>query len=334
MNRTETPSVLKVQNLQVFLPTRRGLVRAVDKVSFSLKAGETLGIVGESGCGKSMLARAVTRLLPSGAILSPASKVEFKGRDLIGMPKKQVGRIVGREIAIIFQDPMTSLNPVMKIGPQVGEVIRHHLKSSRKNANERAVALLDQVGIPMAARRAGQYPHQLSGGMRQRVAIAIALACEPKVLIADEPTTALDVTVQAAILDLLADLQQKKHMAMILITHDLGLAAGRTDQSAVMYAGKIVEHAATRDLFRQMRMPYTRALMAAIPRLADRPHTKLKAIEGQPPDMIALSAGCRFAPRCWKTQPLCLESEPELKRMNGRGHWSACWYPLEGRTRP
>ena len=191
----------------------------------------------------------------------------------------------------------------------------------------------DLVGIPMAEQRARQYPHQLSGGLRQRVAIAIALACEPKLLIADEPTTALDVTVQAAILNLLAALQQEKQMAMILITHDLGIVAGRTDDTAVMYAGKIVEYAGTKELFNQMSMPYTHALMAAIPRLEHPPHTRLQAINGQPPDMADLPPGCRFAPRCWKAQPLCMESEPLLKRSNDGGHKLACWYPLGHREK-
>jgi peptide/nickel transport system ATP-binding protein len=247
------------------------------------------------------------------------------------MKKAQLRQIIGREIAMIFQDPMTSLNPVMKIGKQISEVICYHLKVNGGTAQKRAVALLDLVGIPMAKQRANQYPHQLSGGLRQRVAIAIALACEPKLLIADEPTTALDVTVQAAILDLLASLQKEKHMAMILITHDLGVVAGRTDETAVMYAGKIVEHADTNELFNQMRMPYTHALMAAIPRLANSPHTFLQAIKGQPPDMVDLPPGCRFASRCWKAQPFCVEKEPALKKINGRGHKLACWYPMNSR---
>jgi oligopeptide/dipeptide ABC transporter ATP-binding protein len=222
----------------------------------------------------------------------------------------------------------------MKIGKQITEVICYHLKASRKTAQKRAVTLLDLVGIPMAEQRANQYPHQLSGGLRQRVAIAIALACEPKILIADEPTTALDVTVQSAILDLLASLQEEKRMAMILITHDLGVVAGRTDETAVMYAGKVVEYAATNELFNQMGMPYTHALMAAIPRLANRPHTKLQAINGQPPDMVDLPPGCRFALRCWKAQHLCMEKEPVLKPINGHGHKLACWYPLVNGENP
>jgi peptide/nickel transport system ATP-binding protein len=324
----KTHPLLEVKDLRASLPTKRGKVRAVDGVSFVLHPGRTLGIVGESGCGKSMLAKAIMRLLPTHSVAPPDSVVKFEGQDLMRLSKNNVRKIIGRDIAMIFQDPMTSLNPVMKVGKQIAEVMCYHFKTNRKAAHKRAIALLELVGIPMAEQRANQYPHQLSGGMRQRAAIAIALACEPKLLIADEPTTALDVTVQSAILDLLASLQKEKKMAMILITHDLGVVAGRTHEAAVMYAGKIVEHANTPELFKQMSMPYTHALMAAIPRLADRPHTKLQAINGQPPDMVDLPSGCRFAPRCWKTQPMCIEKEPALKMINGSGHRLACWYPL------
>jgi peptide/nickel transport system ATP-binding protein len=330
-NDSSTKPLLDVKDLRALLATDRGRVKAVDGVSFVLHPGRTLGIVGESGCGKSMLARAIMGLLPARSIVPSESIVSFKGQNLVRMKQARLRKIIGRDIAMIFQDPMTSLNPVMKIGKQISEVICYHLKVSRRKAHRRAVALLDLVGIPMAKQRANQYPHQLSGGLRQRVAIAIALACQPQLLIADEPTTALDVTVQAAILDLLASLQQEKQMAIILVTHDLGVVAGRTDETAVMYAGKIVEHAATNELFNQMRMPYTHALMAAIPRLTNSPHTILQAINGQPPDMVDLPPGCSFSSRCWKAQTLCMEKEPALKKINGGGHKLACWYPLNSR---
>ena len=322
-----TQPLLEVKDLRTWLPTDRGWVKAVDDVSFGLHSGRTLGIVGESGCGKSMLARTIMGLLPVCANVSEASSVAYNGQELVGMPGKRIRRIIGREIAIIFQDPMTSLNPVMKVGRQIAEVLRCHLGLDRQTAHERVIALLDLVGIPMAKRRADQYPHHLSGGLRQRVAIAIALACEPQLLIADEPTTALDVTVQAEILDLLTRLQNEKQMAMILITHDLGIVAGRTHEVAVMYGGKIVEQASTELLFSAMAMPYTRALMDAIPRLDNPPHTKLRVIEGQPPDLVNLPPGCRFAPRCKLATSQCRHKEPALTRIDGGPHWAACWHP-------
>lgn len=328
--RTDGPAhyILKIRNLRVELPTRQGSVRAVDNVSLALQKGRTLGLVGESGCGKSMLARAIMGLLPANASVSREASMEFDGRDLTRMNHKQLREIVGRHIGLVFQDPMTSLNPVMPIGRQVAEGIRFHLGATGKDAMNQAIALLDRVGIPIADRRAKQYPHQLSGGLRQRVAIAIALACKPKLLIADEPTTALDVTVQAEILNLLSDLQRERQMTMILITHDLGVVARWTQETAVMYAGQIVEHAATSALFKHMYMPYTRALMNAVPRLSNPPHTRLEVIDGRPPDLIAISPGCRFAPRCWKARPPCGQREPELKQMDGSKHRFKCWYPL------
>jgi peptide/nickel transport system ATP-binding protein len=328
-----THPLLEVKGLRALLPTKHGLVRAVDRVSFSLSQGKAFGIVGESGCGKSMLARAIMGLLPPDAMVPSGAIVNFKGQNLIGMSKKQRRSIIGRDIAAIFQDPMTALNPVMKVGQQVAEVVHYHLKTNRQTAHKRAIELLDLVGMPMPERRAKQYPHQLSGGLRQRAAIAIALACDPLLLIADEPTTALDVTVQASILNLLSRLQQRKQMAVILISHDLGVVAQWTHEVAVMYAGKIVEQAPTPALFKDMRMPYTRALMAAMPSIANQPHTTLQAINGQPPDLVNLPVGCRFASRCWKTQPLCTQREPVLESIDGSSHQSACWYPLNEREK-
>ncbi|MCP4693720.1 MAG: ABC transporter ATP-binding protein [Desulfobacterales bacterium] len=330
--QTAATPLLSVKNLYAHLPTGRGVVRAVDGVSFSIEQGKTLGVVGESGCGKSIMCRALLGLLPPGAMVPGEARIRFDGRDLNGLPEKQLRRIRGKEIAMIFQDPMTSLNPVMTVGRQVAESLSHHLKMKRKKARERTIALLGMVGVPMPEERVDQFPHQLSGGLRQRVAIAIALACEPRLLIADEPTTALDVTVQADILDLLSREQARRRMAMILITHDLGVAAGRTHEIAVMYAGKIVERASTPALFSGARMPYTRALMDAIPRLADPPHTRLKTINGQPPDLIHPPAGCSFAPRCREAEPRCREKEPVLVGRNGSRGRFACWrpVPLEG----
>ena len=324
----KTIPLLTVNKLNVRLSTMLGAVHAVDNVSFTLGRGRTLALVGESGCGKSMLARTIMGLLPSNAVVSKGSVVEFNKRPLLGIPGRQLRQIIGRDIGLVFQDPLTSLNPVMTIGRQVAEGPVLHLGISRQEARERTLVLLKRVGIPMAERRMAQYPHQLSGGLRQRVAIAIALACEPQLLIADEPTTALDVTIQADILNLLSSLQKEKQMAMILITHDLGVVARWSQEAAVMYAGQIVEHAQTRDLFKHIRMPYTQALMDAIPRLTHLPHTELKTIDGQPPDLIEMPPGCRFAPRCCRVKQLCREVEPEVKCSHFQNHQFKCWYPL------
>ena len=329
MAKRQIKSLLAVENLHTFVPTNRGQVHAVDGVSFVLEPGKTLGVVGESGCGKTMTAYSIMNLLPRGTVISPETTIEFLGQNLVGLPRPQLRRILGKNITMIFQDPMTSLNPVIKIGKQISEVLVHHLQMDKQAARDRATELLKQVGVPMAGRRFNQYPHQLSGGLRQRVAIAIALACEPQLLIADEPTTALDVTVQAQILDLLAKLQEKTRMAMMLISHDLGVVAGRTHETAVMYAGKIVEQAATDELFNHISMPYTRALMDAIPRLANPPHTTLQTIGGQPPDLIDPPPGCRFAPRCTRARDRCRQQEPALRNIQGHNHRFACWYPLE-----
>jgi peptide/nickel transport system ATP-binding protein len=252
----------------------------------------------------------------------------FDGRDLLTLGARELQDVWGEEVAMVFQDPMTSLNPVVKIGRQITEGLRHHLGMSRSDARESAIALLTSVGIPEPIRRLNQYPHELSGGMRQRVTIAIALACGPHLLIADEPTTALDVTVQAQILDLLQRQQRERFMAMILVTHDLGVVAGRTDEIAVMYAGRIVERAPTYDLFHQMRMPYTEALVKSIPRVNNPSHTRLQAIVGRPPDLVDVPRGCRFAPRCPYRQARCFEEEPPLLPGPAPGHEFRCWYPV------
>jgi peptide/nickel transport system ATP-binding protein len=322
-------SLLEVESLSVELPTERGPLRAVCEVSLSLAASRSLGIVGESGSGKTMLSRAVLRLLPPGAAVSGA--VRFDGRELFQLSREALRRLRGRELAVIFQDPMTSLNPVLTIGNQIGEGLSEHLGLGAYAAAARAAELLAEVGIPEPERRSRQYPHQLSGGMRQRVAIAIALSCEPRLLIADEPTTALDVTVQAQILDLLARERQKRQMALILITHDLGVVAGRTDELAVMYAGRIVEQAPTRALFKHMRSPYTEALMQAIPKLHAPPHTRLVAIGGAPPDPTRPVPGCAFSPRCPYAQEHCRRAAPPL-RGDVSDHRYACWFPLPDRA--
>jgi len=322
--------LLEVDNLSVVLPTERGPLRAVSGVSLSLAPGRTLGIVGESGSGKTMLSRAILRLLPHGATVSGKARID--GRDLYALPREALRRLRGRELAVIFQDPMTSLNPVLSIGGQIAEALREHLGFGHAAAALRAIELLASVGIPEAERRARQFPHQLSGGMRQRVAIAIALSCEPRLLIADEPTTALDVTVQAQILDLLARERQKRGMAMILITHDLGIVAGRTDAVAVMYAGGIVERAPTRALFKNMRNPYAEALLAAIPKLDAPAHAPLAAIGGAPPDPTRLPSGCAFHPRCRYAQERCRRETPALTAADPAGHCYACWFPLPERA--
>jgi peptide/nickel transport system ATP-binding protein len=318
--------LLAVEQLSVDLSTPRGRLRAVDQVDLDLAAGRTLGIVGESGCGKTMLSRAILQLAPRRARIG--GRVLFDGQELTGLDAEALRRLRGRSIAIIFQDPLTSLNPVLTIGRQIVETLREHLEIDRLAARRRAVELLAEVGIPAPELRLRQYPHQLSGGMRQRVAIAIAVSCAPRLLIADEPTTALDVTVQAQILDLLDRERQRRNMAMILITHDLGVVAGRTDEVAVMYAGRIVERAPTARLFKAMRMPYTEALLAALPKLDAPPHTPLPAISGRPPDPTRPFPGCAFAPRCRYRGERCEEQKPGLTPIGATGHEYACWHPL------
>jgi len=319
--------LLVVDDFKTHFDTPGGLVKAVDGVTFSLDRGKTLGIVGESGSGKTVLARSIMGLLTSRNVVRSGSAT-YNGQELVGSKNDQLRALWGTEMAMVFQDPMTSLNPVMKIGRQINEGLRYHMDLPKDEANEQALQLLNSVGIPDPKRRLTQYPHELSGGMRQRVTIAIALACGPKLLFADEPTTALDVTVQAQILNLLNSQQRDRHMAMVLVTHDLGVVAGRTDEIAVMYAGQIVEKAPTRTLFANVRMPYTEALLKSIPKLEDPSHTRLQIIGGRPPDLIHPPPGCRFAPRCPYAQPKCNTEQPPLIEAETPGHLYRCWFPV------
>jgi oligopeptide/dipeptide ABC transporter ATP-binding protein len=322
-----TEPLLVVDDLHTSFRTSRGTVRAVEGVSLTVRRGETLGIVGESGSGKTVLARSIMGLLPQRDVVKSGT-VTFAGHELTAMSAVQLRQVWGAELSMIFQDPMTALNPVKRIGNQITESLRLHLGMDRGEANAQAVELLKSVGIPSPGERIGWYPFQLSGGMRQRVMIAIALACAPRLVLADEPTTGLDVTVQAQILDLLAELQRERHMAVVLVTHDLGVVASRTDHIVVMYAGRIVEQAPTHTLFADTHMPYTRALMDSIPRLSEPSGSRLRAIAGRPPDLIHPPPGCRFAPRCPYAQDKCRESEPPLRTAGTPDHLFACWFPL------
>jgi peptide/nickel transport system ATP-binding protein len=319
--------LLEIEDLRTHFELANGTVHAVDGVSLQVHRRTTLGIVGESGSGKTVLSRSAMGLLQA-ANLAQSGEVRYQGHDIVGMPEKQRRRLWGTEMAMVFQDPMTSLNPVMKVGQQITESLRYHLGMSKSEARETALAGLRAVGIPAAEQRIDEYPHQLSGGMRQRVTIAVALACGPKLLFADEPTTALDVTVQAQILDLLDHQRRERNMGMILVTHDLGVVAGRADVVAVMYAGQVVELAPTEELFTHVRMPYTEALLQAIPKLNQPSHTKLNVISGRPPDLIRPPKGCRFAPRCPYAQPKCIAEAPPLVESSTPGHFYRCWFPV------
>jgi peptide/nickel transport system ATP-binding protein len=319
--------LLEVNDLRTHFRTERGTVRAVDGVSFRLERGRCLGIVGESGSGKTVLSRSIMGLLPSSNTISTGS-VRFEGQELVGASLNQMRRLWGREMSMVFQNPMTSLNPLMKLGEQIAEPLRLHLDMSKEDARATAERLLRDVRIPEPARRLGQYPHELSGGMRQRAMIAIALACGPTLLFADEPTTALDVTVQAQILQLIGEQRRDRNMSVILVTHDLGVVAGHTDDIVVMYGGKLVEKAPTRILFANMKMPYTMSLMRSIPKLEDPSHTRLDTIPGRPPDLVNPPKGCRFAPRCAYARDRCHEQEPPLVQADHPDHLYACWYPV------
>ncbi len=325
--------LLEVTNLSTTFETPRGPLKAVDSVSFSVRVGHRVGIVGESGSGKSVLARSIMGLSGRRGGTSEGSVV-FEGRELTTLSLKDLRRLWGADVAMVFQDPMTSLNPVVRIGRQVTETLLAHLEMSKEDANTRAVELLRSVGIPEPERRLREYPHQLSGGMRQRVVIAIALACSPTLLLADEPTTALDVTIEAQVLDLLESAQRERNMALILITHNLGVVANHTDEIIVMYGGQIVERAPTKVLFRSMHMPYTEALLRSIPKVNEPSHTRLEAIPGRPPDLVLQPKGCRFAPRCRYVQDKCREEEPPLAAAESPEHTYRCWFPLNMTTHP
>ncbi|MBA2383369.1 MAG: ABC transporter ATP-binding protein [Actinobacteria bacterium] len=329
-------ALLEVNDLSTHFFTREGVVRAVDGVSFAVEKGETLGIVGESGCGKSVTALSIMGLIPKPPAKIVSGSVLFEGRDLTKLSEKKLEDVRGREIAMIFQDPMTSLNPTLTIGTQITETIRRHYDVPAAQARKKAVELLEEVRIPRAAERLGDYPHRFSGGMRQRVMIAIALSCDPKLLIADEPTTALDVTVQASVLDLLDDLRHEHDMAMIIITHDMGVVAEAADDIIVMYAGQIVEHASTLDLFDHPEHPYTEALLGALPQIEGEGirHGRLTAIPGRPPDLIDPPEACRFGPRCpYANQgDSCTKVMPELREVR-KGHWVRSAHPASERSR-
>lgn len=323
----EEEVLLQVENLRVRLHSAAGPVHAVEDVSLSVAPGKTLGIVGESGSGKSVMARSLMGLLPKRAVAVQQGSIRLRGRDIAALSSHQMQSLRGRDIAMVFQDPMTALNPVLRLSVQLAEPLQQHLGMNRRQARSRAIELLDAVGIPDAARRIDLYPHQLSGGMRQRVVIAIALSCNPALLIADEPTTALDVTVQKQILDLLADLQRQRGMGMLLITHDLGVVASRAHQIAVMYAGRLVETAPAATLFSAMRHPYTEALFKSMPRISNPVHTRLQAIAGRPPQLVNPPSACAFAPRCPYAQPRCHQQSPPMVRVTAE-HQHACFYPL------
>jgi oligopeptide/dipeptide ABC transporter ATP-binding protein len=322
--------LLEVSDLQVTFRIGRGVVYAVQGVSFALEPGQTLALIGESGSGKTVSALAMMGLLPKSARVS--GSIRFKDSEVVGRSEEQLRAYRGRNVAMVFQNPERSLNPTMRVGTQITEAIRCHLSVDRKEARDRAVELLRMVRIPMPERRFYEYPHQLSGGTRQRVVIAIALACGPEVLIADEATTALDVTTQAQIMDLLLDLQRQTGTALLMISHDLGLAASYAEEVIVMYAGRVVERAPTKDLFGSVRMPYTQALLNAIPRIEAEPHVLLPVVGGRPPDLSVLPAGCPFAPRCPDVQPDCRQNAPPLKQHEA-GRWWACWHPQREGTR-
>ena len=326
--------LLSVRDLRTQFFTREGVVHAVDGVSFDVHKGRTLGIVGESGCGKTVTALSIIRLLPTPPARIVGGQALFQGRDLTTLPERELEDVRGSEIAMIFQDPMTSLNPTLTIGMQITETIRRHSDVSKRAARVRAIELLEEVGLPRAASRLDDYPHRLSGGMRQRVMIAIAISCDPALLIADEPTTALDVTVQAQVLDLLAEMRDAHDMAMIVITHDMGVVADIADEVIVMYAGQVVEQAPVLELFDRPEHPYTEALLGALPQIEDPGvrHRRLTAIPGRPPDLLDPPEACRFAARCkYAGGDACTQHMPELRELRP-GHLVRSEHPASERA--
>jgi oligopeptide transport system ATP-binding protein len=321
-------ALLEVSNLRTHFFTREGVVHAVDGVSLAVEAGSTLGLVGESGCGKSVTALSIMRLLPTPPARIVSGSIRFDGRDLTTLSERELEDVRGREIGMVFQDPMTALNPTLTIGTQIVEVLQRHLGLDRRRARRRAEELLAEVGIPRAQERLDDYPHRFSGGMRQRVGIAMAIACEPRLVIADEPTTALDVTVQAQIMDLLARLQSEEGMSLVLITHDLGVVADVADRVVLMYAGRVVETGPIREVYEHSGHPYTAGLMGSVPVL-DGTRDRLTPIQGSPPDLLALPTGCSFHPRCQYADPLCTTDQPDLRTLPGRpvAHEAACHHP-------
>ena len=317
-------ALLEIEGLKTQFFTSAGTVRAVDGVDYTVEEGETVAVVGESGCGKSVTALSIMRLVadPPGKIVE--GQIRFRGTDLVSIPEEEMRQIRGRDIGMVFQEPMTSLNPVLSIGRQLTETLETHFGMSREDADKRAIELLSLVGIAEPERRLAQYPHHFSGGMRQRVMIAMALACDPKLIIADEPTTALDVTIQAQILELMKNLTREMGVAMIIITHNLGVVARYADRVNVMYAGKIVESGTAEEIYHEPRHPYTLALLKSVPRLDLPRGGKLDPVEGQPPDLARLDDGCPFRPRCRFAQDSCASSVPQLEEVRD-GHWSRCF---------
>ena len=317
-------TLLQVRNLTTQFFTSSGTVRAVDNITFHVDEGETVAVVGESGCGKSVSALSILRLVPWPPGKIVGGSINFMGQNLLEMGDKDIRRVRGREISMVFQEPMTSLNPVLSIGLQLTETMQHHLGLSPAQALKRAAELLEMVGISEPKRRLAQFPHHLSGGMRQRVMIAVALSCEPKLIIADEPTTALDVTIQAQILELMKDLTKRLGVALVVITHNLGVVARYADRVNVMYAGKIIEMGSAQQIYHQPHHPYTLGLLASVPRMDQPRGTRLIPIDGQPPDLTRLDGGCAFRPRCRFAVDRCAQEFPPLENIDS-GHVSACW---------